>query len=160
MFQGPLRNPKVSQRSNELHLPLDLLEVCQKYLKNLPLSFIVIFAIMIFYCHCDITMANTDHLKKQLPKAVQYFKKTLSSQRTKFRFYITISLRFIFLINLNLILELSLASSFENLERLFQIIIPKVLSTQSLPQNSLLHSSLFYLLKNFVTLLFSCGQTL
>ena len=107
MFQGPLKNPKVSQRSNELHLPLDLLEVCQKYFKNLPLSFIVIFAIMILYCHCDITMANTDHLKKQLPKAVQYFKKTLYSQSTEFKFCTTLPLRFIFLIKFDLILELS-----------------------------------------------------
>ena len=65
-------------------------------------------------------MANSHHFKKQLLKAVQYFKKKLCPLREpNSGFIITISLRFIFLINFNLILELSLASSFKNLERLF-----------------------------------------
>ena len=144
MFQGPLKNPKVSQRSNELHLPLDLLEVCQKYLKNLPLSFIVIFAIMIFYCHCDITMANTDHLKKQLPKAVQYFKKTLYSQSTEFKFCTTLPLRFI---KFDLILELS--SKMKTWRNYSRQTFPKGYSQNVYPQNSLLHLPLFYILKSF-----------
>ena len=108
-------------------------------------------------------MVTTDHLNKLIiyyQKQFNILRKLCPLREPNSGFIITISLRFIFLINFNLILELSLASSFENLERLFQIIIPKVLSLQSLPQHSLLHSSLFDLLKNFLTLLFSCGQTL
>ena len=72
-------------------------------------------------------MANTDHLKKlTITKSSSIFYENFVLLENQIHVFYHFTFK-IFLIKFNLILELSLVSSYENLETLFYIDIPKTL---------------------------------